>query len=87
VIDGSLPEARLLDKQGASLNPRKSLDYKAKNIECCPLSAVPNTLYDWLAETEDQVDQLSDQIEALRKLLEEAAALLDGAGVYRTMHN
>jgi hypothetical protein len=41
---------------------------------------IADELYDWLAETEDQVDQLSDQIEALRTLLEEAADLLDGAG-------
>jgi hypothetical protein len=45
---------------------------------------IADELYSWLAETEDQVDQVANQIEAPRTLLEEAADLLDGAGDLKT---
>ena len=41
---------------------------------------IADELYDWLEQTEDEVDRMADQIEAMRALLEEAADLLDGTG-------
>jgi uncharacterized coiled-coil protein SlyX len=42
---------------------------------------IADELCDWLGETEDRVDRMADQIEALRTRLAEAAEALDDAGL------
>jgi uncharacterized coiled-coil protein SlyX len=47
-------------------------DTRSRCLDCGREAAeIVDELYDWLGQTEDEVDQMADQIEAMRSLLED----------------